>query len=262
VASSKRERESREARTRLQAHAARQDVHRHDVTRRRRDNLIAVGGIVVVAALAVLVQTVYFTAGPGAPTPEPSVSASEQTGIGVPDPTFAENRAWNAEMVINGIPLGIELDGAAAPQAASAFLADIEDEYYSGTTCHRLSVDEGFQLLQCGSVDGTGASDPSFLYGPVENAPADGIYPAGTIAIARASGDAFSNGHQFFIVFGDSSIPDDAAGGYTVVGHVTSGLDDLVSGVADAGLDPDQLNGDGTGAPAIPVTIESVVLLD
>ncbi len=260
MASSRREREAREARSRIQAYAARQEVHQHDLARRRRDNFIAVAGVIVVAAVAVAVQTVYFTAGPGAPTPEPS--ASHQVGVGVPDPGLAENRVWTGEMVINGVTLGIDIDGAAAPQAASAFLADIADEYYSGKSCHRLSVDVGFQLLQCGSIDGSGGADPDFVYGPIENAPADGIYPAGTIAIARGSGDAASNGHQFFIVYGDSSIPDDAAGGYTVVGHVTSGLDAFIAAVVEPGIDPDLINPDGTGAPAIPVRIESVVLTE
>jgi len=42
--------------------------------------------------------------------------------------------------------------------------------------------------------------------------------------MARQSGNGSSMGSQFFIVYKDSTIPADAAGGYTVFGHVTSGL--------------------------------------
>jgi peptidyl-prolyl cis-trans isomerase B (cyclophilin B) len=52
-------------------------------------------------------------------------------------------------------------------------------------------------------------------------------------------------------------IPADTAGGYTVVGKVTSGLD-VVSGIAAAGLAPG--GSDTDGAPAEPVTIDSVSL--
>ena len=52
--------------------------------------------------------------------------------------------------------------------------------------------------------------------------------------MARTSGNANGNGTQFFIVYKDTVIPADAAGGYTVVGKVTSGLD-VVSGLPPPG---------------------------
>lgn len=260
MASTSRKRESREARDRLKAYTARQEVHERRSRRRLRDNIVAVAGVAVVAALAATTQIVYFTAGPGAPMPAPSISAEAGDNVGVPSPDYAGYRTWTGELVLNDVALGIELDGAAAPQAVSAFLADVEDDYYPGKTCHRLGTGEGFELLQCGSLDGTGAGDPDFRYGPIENAPVDDVYPAGTIAMARAGGDAASNGHQFFLVFGDSTIPSDAAGGYTVIGTVTSGLDELRAQITDAGIDPEQLGADGTGAPAVPTTITSVSL--
>lgn len=256
MASSKQDREARAARDRLKAYSARQEVHARARKRRLRDNIIAVAGVLVVAGLAATAQLFYFTAGPGAPTPEPTVEARE-----VPSPDYAENRTWTGELVLNGtVTLGLELDGAAAPQAVSAFLADVDAEYYPGTSCHRLATSEGFELLQCGSIDGAGSSDPDYQYGPIENAPEDDVYPAGTIAMARASGDANSNGHQFFLVYGDSTIPSDAAGGYTVIGTITSGLDELVEQIVSGGIDPEQLGADGTGAPLIPTTITEVTL--
>lgn len=230
-----------------------------------RDNIIAIAGVVIVGALAAATQIFFFTAGPGAPTPEPSASASASAAagenVGAPDASLSESRVWTGTMTLNtDIPLGIELDGVNAPQAVAGFVQDSESGYYIGKTCHRLATQPTFQLLQCGSLDGTGASDPAFSYGPIENAPADNVYPAGTIAMARAGGDAYSNGHQFFLVTADTTIPADAAGGYTVVGRITSGLDALVAGVVTPGIDPAAVGTDGTGAPLVPTTITGLSL--
>jgi peptidyl-prolyl cis-trans isomerase B (cyclophilin B) len=265
VPSSRREREAREARERQKRYAARQQVHQHTVTRRKRDNLLAIGALVVVAALATVAQLFYFADGPGAPTPTPSASASadpsaEGQNVGnIPSPELAEGRAWTGELVLNeDVELGIELDGESAPQAVSVFLQEAQAGYYAGTTCHRLVKTDTAGLLQCGSVDDAGGSDPDFSFGPIENAPEDDVYPAGTIAMARASGDAYSQGRQFFVVYADTQLPADAAGGYTVIGSVTSGLDTLVSEIADEGVDPDA--GGVDGPPVVPTEITGITI--
>lgn len=238
-------------------------MHAHQNTRRLRDNVIAVAGVVLIAGLAAATQIFYFSAGPGAPTPAPSASASDApagTNVGAPDPTLSEYRAWTGELVLNDdITLGIELDGLKAPQATAGFVRDAEDGYFEGKTCHRLADSDGFAFLQCGSLDGTGAGDPGYSFGPIENAPADNIYPAGTIAMARAGNDAYSNGHQFFIVTADTTLGADSAGGYTIVGHVTSGLQDLIDEVTSQGIA--EVGSDGlTGTPVVPTTITKVTL--
>lgn len=258
------EREARAARERLRRYTARQTVHEGQVRRRRRDNIVAIATAVVVAALATVTQVVYFTAGPGAPLPEPSASSTPlppvdpTTGENVgdiPDPATAQARTWTGTLTLNDIPLGITLDGVAAPQAVAAFVQQADDGYFVGKTCHRLTTGT-VSLIQCGSLDGTGAGDPTYMFGPIENAPADGVYPAGTIALARAGGAAYSQGHQFFIMLQDGALPNDAAGGYTVFGAVTSGLDALVAGVADAGT----ADGSTDGPPAVPTTITAVTV--
>lgn len=238
-------------------------MHAHQNKRRLRDNIFAIAGVIVVAALAATTQIFYFTSGPGAPTPEPSASASAPSGtnVGAPDASLAESRVWTGELTINDIVLGIELDGVNAPQATAGWVQAVESDYYPGKTCHRLANSAGFSFLQCGSLDGTGASDPSFSYGPIENAPADGVYQAGTIAMARTQDDAYSNGHQFFIVTAATTLGIDTVGGYTVVGRVTSGLENLISQITAAGIDPTQTGADGqSGAPLIPATITSLTL--
>jgi peptidyl-prolyl cis-trans isomerase B (cyclophilin B) len=257
VASSKTaEREARVARERLRQYNARQSVHTHKVSRRRRDNVLwVIVGLLVVTAAAVT-QVVYFSSGPGAPAPAPveSMDPVDEGNVGdVPDPSLAEARTWTGELTLNDVALGIELDGAAAPQGVSAFIQDVRNEYFPAKTCHRLT-NAGFFVLQCGSVDGAGSGDPGFRFGPIENAPSDDLYPAGTIAMARASGNAYSNGHQFFIVYEDTTIPSDSAGGYTVIGSVTSGLDELIEKVASQGV----VGGATDGEPVVPTSITSV----
>lgn len=211
----------------------------------------------MVIALAAYSQVLYFTVGPGVPPPAPAETADPDAeganSEAVPDASLAEARTWTGELTLNDVTLGIEVNGEAAPQAVSSFIQDVGSDYYAGKTCHRLT-DGGFFVLQCGSIDGAGTSDPEYTFGPIENAPADGVYPAGTIAMARASGDAFSNGHQFFIVYDDTTIPADAAGGYSVIGTVTSGLDQLIEQIASKGV----VDAGSDGAPVVPTTITSV----
>ncbi|CAN5307028.1 peptidylprolyl isomerase [soil metagenome] len=268
AASKNQEREAREARERLKRYYARQAVHSHQLSRRRRDNLIAVIGIVVIAALAAVTQIFYFSAGPGKPTAAPSSSSSAtptptptpvaSANVGnVPATSVAQDRTWTGELTLNSTKLGISLDGKAAPQAVASFVQSTKDGYYTGKTCHRLVVSSGLNIIQCGSADGTGAGDTDYAYGPIENAPADGTYPAGTIAVAR-SDSAYSNGRQFFIVFDDSTLPTDT-GGYTVMGKVTSGLADLKKNIVDGGLTPSASDAND-GAPKIATTITAVTI--
>ncbi|WP_394552241.1 peptidylprolyl isomerase [Agromyces sp. MMS24-JH15] len=251
------DRQAREERARLRTYQARQEVHARKQRRRLRDNLIAGGALVVVLALAVAAQVAYFQSGPGAPAPSPEASpAATAPADGnqgdVPSADLAEDRAWTGTLTINGIPLGVELDGVAAPQAVASTVSLAQAGFYDSLTCHRLTT-EGIYVLQCGDPAGDGSGGPGYSYGPIENAPADDLYPAGTIAMARQSGNASSQGSQFFIVYQDTTIPADAAGGYTVIGHVTSGLDQLVAGV----VMPGTADGSGDGSPAVPVTITS-----
>lgn len=256
------ERETREARERLRRYNARKTVHSQQLTRRKRDNIVAIGGVLVVAALAAVSQVFYFNGGPGTPTPAPSISAATpETPAGenvgdVPDASLAEARIWTGSITLNEIPLAFTLDGALAPQAVSSVIADIQSQYYQGKNCHRLLVSESAGLIQCGSLDGVGGSDPAYSFGPVETAGVEGVYRAGTIAMARAGDNAYSFGHQFFIVFADSTLPDDSVGGYSIVGQVTSGLDQFVAQIASGGI----VGGTQDGAPVIPTIITSFTI--
>nr|WP_217498721.1 peptidylprolyl isomerase [Leifsonia sp. C5G2] len=241
----------------MRAYQARQTVHVHKAKRRRRDNWVAGIAAVVIVALAVGTQLLYFSAGPGAAKASSSASpsASPTSTATVPPKRLAEDRTWTGTLTINNVPLGVSLDGAAAPQAVSSTVSLVQKKFYDGLTCHRLT-NGGFYVLQCGDPNGDGSGGPGYSYGPIENAPADNVYKAGTIAMARQGNNAASQGSQFFIVYEDTTIGADNAGGYTVIGHVTSGLDELKAQVTDKGIE----GGKTDGAPAVKTTIDGFTL--
>ena len=252
--SKQNDREARQARERLRAYQARQTVHEQKVKRRKRDNWIGGIAVIVIVALAIGTQLLFF-AKPSATSASASPSPSSSSAAGVPSKSIAEGRTWTGDLTINGIKLGVSLDGAAAPQAVSSTISLAQKKFYDGLSCHRLT-NGGFYVLQCGDPKGDGTGGPGYSYGPIENAPKDDKYPAGTLAMARQSGNASSQGSQFFIVYKDTTIPSDSAGGYTVIGKITSGLDTLVADVADKGV-----QGGGTdGKPAVTTKIDSFTL--
>ncbi|MBD3780537.1 MULTISPECIES: peptidylprolyl isomerase [unclassified Cellulomonas] len=253
--SSKREREYE--RRRYEKWQQRQATKR---AHRRRQQVVA-GGVVGVLVLGLGVGAALALTGgddapaqaAGTPTAETTTPAARTGNGGVlPDASAAEDRAWTGTISTDQGDIGIELDGQAAPQAVANFVTLAQEGYFDGTGCHRLTT-SGIYVLQCGDPTGTGTGSPGYAFGPIENAPDDDVYPAGTIAMARQSGDGESQGSQFFLVYEDSTIPSDQAGGYTVFGRITSGLD-VVQAVADAGV----AGGASDGAPATPVTIEGV----
>jgi peptidyl-prolyl cis-trans isomerase B (cyclophilin B) len=250
---------------------AKRELRRDQEKRRKRDNLLAGGAGAAAVILAVVLQLTVFS---GNPTEEefaaaeaglasPSASASAPASApatnapNIPKPESAAGKVFTGELKLNRGAVGVQLDGTKAPQAAAVFKSLADSGYYQGVSCHRLTTADNFGVLQCGSKTGDGQSDPGYTWGPLENTPADNKYPAGTIAVARTGGNAYGNGTQFFVVYKDTVIPADAAGGYTVVGKVTSGLD-VVTKIAAAGL---KSGGNATdGAPAEPVTIDSFSL--
>ncbi|MEA5455371.1 peptidylprolyl isomerase [Sinomonas sp. JGH33] len=261
-------RNAQEARRRVQLMEAKQSLRRGQESRRRRDNLIASAAVVLAVAVAGVLQGTVFASNPtaaeyeavkaGLQTPSTSPSASPSNGPGVPAASTAAGKTFSGSLVLNGASVGVSIDGTKAPQAAAVFKAIADQGLYKGRACHRLTTGQTASILQCGAEDASGKADPSYTWGPLENTPADQKYPAGTIAVARTSNNAYGNGQQLFIAYKDSTFPNDSAGGYTVVGHVTSGLD-VIAKIGAAGVAPGGSTTDD-GAPVTPVTIDSFTL--
>jgi len=246
---------NRAARQRLARKEAKEAFTRALHKRRLRDNAFAGAAGALVLALAVALQVFWFSSNPTADDLAALKLEAQagQSASAIPDPSLAAGKTFTGTLVLNGAEIGVELDGSAAPQAAAVFKSLADSSFFDGKDCHRLTTGESMGVLQCGSRDGTGAGDPAYQWGPVENAPADGSYPAGTIAVARGA-TADSHGTQFFIAYKDSVITQET-GGYTIMGKVTSGLEVLEAIAADGVAD-----GTRDGRPSTPVTIDSFTL--
>lgn len=164
-------------------------------------------------------------------------------------PTPAPQDTFTALVETTCGTVTIELDGAAAPQTVSSFRFLAREGYWENSPCHRVTTD-GIYVLQCGDPTGTGRGGPGYTFG-IENPPTDGVYPRGTVAMARAVAPD-SNGGQFFIVHQDTMLPVEG-GGYSIFGRVTGGMD-IIDHVARAGVD----GGGADGIPAQPISITEV----
>jgi peptidyl-prolyl cis-trans isomerase B (cyclophilin B) len=241
------------AAARTAAYEAHKAKEQQQAEQRKGDNKFAllVSGVAVVVAL--LLQFAYFGFGPGQTSASES-AAPVQNSAEVPEPGIALGREWVGSIEVGGETLSVELDGKNAPQATSVFLTLVSNKFYQDVSCHRLTT-SGIFVLQCGDPNGDGTGGPGYNWGPIENAPADNNYQEGVLAMARRGGDGNSMGSQFFIVYKDSPIPADAAGGYTVFGKVTKGLSKL-NKIINAGT----ADGSGDGKPAIETKLGTIKL--
>jgi peptidyl-prolyl cis-trans isomerase B (cyclophilin B) len=191
--------------------------------------------------------------GPTCPKATADKVAKPQQFSTAPDKTLAAGRTWTASVATTCGPMTFELDGAKAPQTVSSFIYLARKGFFNNTTCHRL-VTTGIFVLQCGDPTATGNGGPGYGYG-IENAPASGDYPAGTIAMARTN-DPKSNGSQFFLVYKDSKLPTEG-GGYSIFGTVKTGLDVLTKVAASGAAAADST---GNTPPNTPINITSVTV--
>ncbi|WP_410573535.1 peptidylprolyl isomerase [Amycolatopsis sp. cmx-4-61] len=188
--------------------------------------------------------TCAFTPDPGAPAPKkvalPPDGPAPSTG------TVAVRLATTAG------DIGLSLDRALAPCTVVNFLSLARQGFYDGTSCHRLSVTTGLQMLQCGDPVGDGTGGPGYTI-------RDEVFPEltygrGVLAMAKTTAPD-TGGSQFFLVFGETDIPPD----YTVFGSIDDPGLQTLDAIAQRGIDPAKPGiGDGSGPPKTPVTLTHV----
>lgn len=183
-------------------------------------------------------------------TAPPALQTTPKTFDKVPDKATAAGKLWTATVTTTCGDLTFELDGVKAPQTVASFANLAKEAYWAPSPCHRVTT-EGIFVLQCGDPTGTGSGGPGYTFG-IENAPADGVYPAGTLAMARTQ-DPNSNGGQFFITYKETKLPTEG-GGYTIFGKVTGGLDIVEKIAANKALAPNPAD----GTPVTPISILNV----
>ena len=149
-------------------------------------------------------------------------------------------------MATNRGDVVFEMDSATTPCTANNLRSLAHFRYFDGTSCHRLTT-KGIEVLQCGDPTGTGSGGPGYSFAD-ENLE-DATYPRGTVAMANAGPG--TNGSQFFLVYGDSTLPPN----YTPFGRITKGLE-VLDEVAKGGSDGS--NGAGDGKPKTEIVITTL----
>ncbi|MCL2781665.1 MAG: peptidylprolyl isomerase [Actinomycetia bacterium] len=259
------------ARCRLQAKLTQRE--QREASKRRRTLIASIAGMVVVIIGLAVGLTLALG---GAKHPSASATTAPATAPGVPAPTGSPIEqtngachyvkavanaaaAKNAGLTDVGLPpdpnptptkdlkvtfntnrgvIEATLNGANAPCNVQSLAYLIAKKFYDNTACPRV-VNSGIFVVQCGSGNNTTAGGPN--YKVADEGLATAKYDAGTIAMANSGPN--SNGSQFFFVTADSN--DGLQPNYTVVGHVTKGLD-ILAQVADAGSSDASSPTDGT----------------
>lgn len=260
----------------------RQLARRAERAKRRRIWGVSLTVIVVVA----VVGLVYWLANLGPEDSEAATNPSEEStanttegacayaesptekppkDVGMPDDPAETPSTGTLKVTVTtdqgAIPL--TLDRAKAPCTVQSMEHLVKSKFFDGTTCHRLTSSAGLKVLQCGDPNGDGTGGPGYsvpdeLPTDLADAPADPsgqpvkIYPRGTLAMANSGPD--TGGSQFFMVYGDSTLPPD----YTVFGTVDAPGLAVLDKIAKAGITPG--NSPEDGAPKQPVNIKSATI--
>ncbi|HET9896392.1 MAG TPA: peptidylprolyl isomerase [Streptosporangiaceae bacterium] len=280
----KQERQRKLARERYQRRLAREADRQ---ARARKLTQVTAGGVVVLVIVAVVVVGVIAltrnssataiaspSASPAATTPPSTATAtptpsatpvgpakepathctytahppSSKKISGLPPSTPDFKATYQATINTNRGAIVIDLLNSRATCTVNSFVFLAGQNFFSNTTCHRLTT-SGIFVLQCGDPTGTGSGGPGYSFND-ENL-TDAIYPIGTVAMANSGPN--TNGSQFFLVYKDTSLPPS----YTPFGTIVSGLN-IIQQVAKAGSD--NSNGAGDGHPKEKVEIESVTI--
>jgi peptidylprolyl isomerase len=116
-------------------------------------------------------------------------------------------------------PVVIKLRDDLAPKHAERLTTLAKEGFYNGVPFHR--VINGF-MAQTGDPTGTGTGGSQYPDLPAEFSKVS--FQPGVVGMARSASPNSANS-QFFITTGDASFLD---GQYTVVGEVTSGMDNIM----------------------------------
>ncbi|MEJ6548359.1 peptidylprolyl isomerase [Corynebacterium sp. USCH3] len=172
-----------------------------------------------------------------------------------------EDGTSDVTLATNKGDITVTLDYAQAPCAANNFESLASQDYYNDTVCHRVVVNDGMKILQCGDPSGDGAGGPGYTFPdeyPVwnedgEKVEDEGLYTRGVLAMAN--GGENTNGSQFFLVDDDTQLPN----GYTIFGTISEDGLSTLDTIIDENEGENQDN-NGDGAPVDEVRIETATV--
>jgi peptidyl-prolyl cis-trans isomerase B (cyclophilin B) len=194
------------------------------------------------------------TSGPCAYTTSDASANPALKNVGLPpDPKPTPTKALTVDFTTNRGLIEVSLDGKNAPCNVQSLAYLITKKFFDNTPCPRV-VDSGIFVVQCGSGSTNTAGGPTYTV-PDEGL-ATASYTAGTIAMAN-TGQPHTGSSQFFFITKDSSAG--LGKSYTVVGHVTKGLN-ILQAVAGGGNDGSS-GSVGGGAPKLALTFKTVKIV-
>ena len=261
---------NKQRREAAQRRLQRQLERREELAKKRRRTMLI--GVTVVAVVAVVAALFLITglgddeeadtaAAPETTTAAPVVDGSDGTcdfvpdtsgsdtltDVGIPPAEVPTTGTTAVTMATSAGDIGLTLDQENAPCASASMVYLAQQGFFDGTPCHRLTSG-GLSVLQCGDPSGTGTGGPTYDF-PTQVTGSE-TYPRGTLAMANAGQG--TDASQFFLVYADSQLQPD----YTVVGSIDEAGLATLDAIAAAGIE----GGATDGAPAQPVTIESVTV--
>ncbi|NKE56715.1 peptidylprolyl isomerase [Lentzea sp. PSKA42] len=207
----------------------------------------------LLAVLMMVVLAPVASAAPATPTvrcefiPTPENPAARP--VRPPSSTVPAKGTVKVTIVTNYGVVVADLDRANAPCGVENFAHLARSWFYTMSQCWRLTDTTRLGVLQCGDIYRAEEGGPGYRF--ADEVTGKETYPRGTIAYGNQGPG--TNGSEFFIVHSFANIKPV----YTVMGHVTFGMDTL-DRIVKAGIVPKP---DGTldGAPKKPVRILHVL---
>lgn len=183
------------------------------------------------------------------------LSAVALLSLPVSLPALADAEHPHVRLETSQGAIELELDAEAAPNTVENFLSYVDEGFYAGTTFHRVMQDF---MIQGGGMDADLEAKETHNPIALEKSGLDNT--RGTIAMARtANPDSATS--QFFINLVDNdalNYRDLYNPGYTVFGHVVSGMD-IVDKIASV---PTDRQGPHANVPKDPITITGAERID
>lgn len=147
---------------------------------------------------------------------EPTTGVKEQTYTEPPPMTIDVDREYSVVLHTSCGEIRVRLDPKQAPQTVNSFLFLARNEYYNGTTFHRIVTDF---VDQGGDQKGDGTGGPGYTL--PDEPPKDG-YRVGDVAMANSGPN--TTGSQFFLVVSKDGAAQLNAGGppykYSILGRM------------------------------------------
>jgi cyclophilin family peptidyl-prolyl cis-trans isomerase len=175
------------------------------------------------------------------PTPFTAATKLKKPTFSSPPPMIIDpSKNYTATVTTDVGTFTLALDAKNAPKTVNNFVFLAENHFYDCVVFHR--VIPSF-MNQTGDPTGTGGGGPGYQFDDENLAKS---YSTGEVAMANSGPN--TNGSQFFVLVAPYTPP---SGGYSLFGHVTSGLSVV-----------DKINTDGaaSGTPKVLHRMVSVVI--